>query len=182
MTIISAGKTKPFYTLIDDNDPILEEALPQFDFANPPIDPIELAHILADTMIKHRGMGLSANQIGLPHRAFVMQTNPVLVCFNPWIVDQGNETIAMDEGCLSYPGLFVKITRPRNIRVRYTLPNGQTETQKFQGLTARIFQHELDHMNGINFLDRAKPVAKDLALRKYKKLKKINNLRNKFRS
>lgn len=182
MTTISAGKTKPFYPLIDDQDPILKQPLGLFDFKNPPMDPVELAHILAETMIRNRGMGLSSNQIGFPHRAFVMQTNPVLVCFNPKIVDHGDETIAMDEGCLSYPGLIVKITRPRNIRVRYTLPNGETETQTFQGLTARIFQHELDHMDGINFLDRAKPVAKDLALRKYKKLKKLNILRNKFRS
>lgn len=170
------------YNLVDERDPFLSQPVAQFDFANPPIDPVELAEILAETMIKHRGLGLSANQIGLPYRAFAMQTNPVLVCFNPRIVDSGDETLSMDEGCLSYPGLVVKITRPKNIKVRFTLPNGQTETHTFSGLTARIFQHEFDHMEGINFLDRAKPVAKDLAMRKYKKMKKVNALRNKFRS
>jgi peptide deformylase len=109
-----------------------------------------------------------------------MGTNPIAVCFNPRIVDQGNEEIVLDEGCLSYPGLAVKVKRVKNIKVRYTLPTGETDTQKFTGMTARVFLHELDHMNGVNFINRAGPMAKSMALKKWTKLKRMRNLKKKL--
>jgi peptide deformylase len=166
--------------LVPENHPALSAQTELFDFANPPIDPVELAHILAQALIKHRGLGISANQLGLPYRAFAMATNPIQVCFNPRIVDAGNEVALLDEGCLSYPGIFVKIKRPKNIKVRYTQPNGETLTATFTGMTARIFQHELDHQDGKNFLDLAGPMAKKLALKRHEKQKKIQKLRKQF--
>ena len=169
-------------TLVDDNHPLLQQTLPKFDFANPPADPIEIAHALTREMIRHKGLGLSANQLGLPVRAFAMATNPVIVCFNPVLVDVSSEEILLDEGCLSYPNLFVKIPRPSFIKVRYTLPNGQTDTYKYTGMTARIWLHEFDHMEGIDFLTRAKPVAQKMARSKWKKNGKVWKQMQKMRA
>lgn len=141
--------------LVDQNNDILYQKTDKFDFTNPPIDPSELAHILAQTMIVNNGIGLAAPQVGLPYRAFVMMGQPILCCFNPIIVDTSSEQIYLEEGCLTFPGLIIKVKRPKMIRARYTEPNGQTKTNKFIGMTARIFQHELDHLNGILFTQRA---------------------------
>lgn len=141
--------------LVNNTDQILYTKTERFDFSNPPIDPSELAHILAQTMIANNGIGLAAPQIGLPYRAFVLTGKPIMCCFNPIIVDTSSEQIYLEEGCLSFPDLIVKIKRPKIIRARYTMPNGETITNKFIGMTARIFQHELDHLNGIVFTQRA---------------------------
>ncbi|AMQ65985.1 peptide deformylase [Stenotrophomonas phage vB_SmaS-DLP_6] len=172
--------TPPQLQLVADDHPLLSQKLEEFDFSNPPTDPIQLAQQLAELMVRSRGVGLSANQAGLPYRVFVLASNPITACFNPRIVDQGDELLQLDEGCLSYPGLAIKIKRPKNIKVRYTLPNGEVVTQKFSGITARIFQHELDHMNGENFINRAGPLAKQRAMEKWKKTKRLLNLKNKM--
>jgi peptide deformylase len=166
--------------LVNEDHPLLKTALEEFDFSNPPCDPVELAQALAELMIKSNGIGLSANQAGLPYRVFIMNTQPLTACFNPRIVDQGDEEILLDEGCLSYPGLGVKVKRPKNIKVRYTLPNGEVQTAKYTGITARVFLHELDHMNGLNFIDRAGPMAKQKAVQKWGKLRKLRNLKQKL--
>lgn len=156
--------------LVPSNDPILKEEMPRFNFNNPPMDPHELAHILAQTMIKNDGMGLAAPQIGLPYRVFVVIGNPIICCFNPKIVDVGEDEQLMEEGCLSYPDLFVKIKRPQVIRIRYTQPDGVTVTNQFQDLTARVMQHELDHLNGICHLSRANSFHLEQAKKKARKV------------
>lgn len=156
--------------LVPYTDKILHEKLEKFDFSNPPIDPSMLAHKLAQTMIINKGLGLSANQIGLPYRVFVITGNPITCCFNPRIVNASEETLTLEEGCLSYPELAVKVTRPRVIKVRYTQPDGKTVTRQFQDLTARVFQHELDHMDGITFLERCSFIEKERALKRLKKI------------
>ena len=120
-------------------------------------------------MLSHDGIGLAANQIGLPYRVFAIKANPVLVCFNPRIVDYSKETIVLEEGCLTFPGLYLKIKRPRDIKCRFTYPNGETITKTFTGATARIFQHELDHLNGILFTEKVGPTALALAKIRMKK-------------
>lgn len=155
------------YELVKSDHPALATKLEPFDFSNPPINPVELATQLTETMLKHNGIGLSANQCGLPYRVFVIASNPVIACFNPRIIDQSENTqIVMDEGCLSYPNLFLKVKRPRMIKVRYTLPNGETVTEKFDGMTARIFLHEMDHMDGTNFTTKVHRFHLDKALKK----------------
>ena len=154
--------------LIDQNHPILKEVMQDFNFAESPTDPIQLAKDLAETMISNKGIGLSANQVGLPYRVFVMTGNPIHACFNPRIVDMSSEMIIMEEGCLSYPGLIVKIKRPRMIRVRFTMPNGETKTEKFDGMTARVFQHELDHLNGEVHINRANLYHREKAYKNQK--------------
>lgn len=159
--------------LISNTEPLLHTKLEPFDFANPPVDPIELARTLAEEMIKENGIGLSANQIGLAHRVFVLTGNPITCCFNPIIVDSSSEEVYLEEGCLSYPDLWIKIKRPRTIKVRYTQPNGEVVTKKFDGITARAFQHEMDHLEGIDFRKRATRYHLELAQKKRKSWKKL---------
>ncbi len=167
------------YNLIEHDSAILEQELPLFDFENPPVDPEELARNLLDTMRHHKGIGLSANQVGLPYRVFVMEGEPAFACFNPKIVDVSTETVSLVEGCLSYPGVAVPVKRSAHIRVRFTAPNGNTMTRKFTGMTARIFLHEYDHLQGVNFLRKMHPLHKEKALRQLKKYTRY--LKNKQR-
>jgi len=165
------------YDLIDEYSEILGNKLEPFDFNNPPIDPRYLAVSLIETMAKNRGIGLAANQVGLPYRVFVMGAqNVAFACFNPEILNtKGEETVP--EGCLSFPGLYLKVKRPYMIDVRYTEMNGNVKEVTFEGLTARIFQHELDHLNGVRFTSLVGPVALDIAKQKVKKnLKKLGNI------
>ena len=76
------------YKLVSKNDAILKTKTERFDFTNPPEDPIKLAYLLSDVMIKEEGIGLAAPQIGLPYRVFVMGKSPIICCFNPFIVDK----------------------------------------------------------------------------------------------
>jgi len=163
--------------LVSPTEPILFDEMPKFDFENPPMDPVTIAKHLAETMILHGGLGLACNQIGLPYRACSIQSDPVIVMFNPHITAMSDDFTILDEGCLSFPNFIVKVKRPNWVRVRYTEPNGNVVTNKFHGMTSRAICHEIDHLNGIVFwqranrihLDRAKKNAK-LAARRQKSL------------
>ena len=159
--------------LVPNVDPILKIQLNKFDFENPQTDPIELAHTLAQAVIKYEGLGISANQLGLPYRAFAIKAEKIIVCFNPILVDTSADTVYLEESCLSFPNLYVKIKHPRTIKVRYTEPNGNVVTCKFDGMTARVFLHELDHLDGIFHLNRAHPVHLQQAKTRAKKISRI---------
>ncbi len=122
------------------------------------LDRHHLSRVLIDNMIHHNGIGISANQIGIWERAFAMvrdiENNEVMVCFNPRIVKSYSEEVEMEEGCLSYPELFLKIKRPDKIVVKYEDEDKKTHKLKLQGLASRVFQHEYDHMEGIDFTQR----------------------------
>lgn len=158
--------------LVDRLNPMLTQTMLPFSFQEPPTDPIQLAKDLAETMLSKNGIGLAANQVGLPYRVFVMKSNPIICCFNPRIVDVSEETIYLDEGCLTFPNYYVKVERPKRIRVRYTMPNGEVVTEIYDGITSRIFQHELDHLNGVLFTSRATLYHKEQAERRAKKAAK----------
>lgn len=158
-------------SLVPENDPILDEVMPEFDFSNPPVNPTFLASQLVETCIYHKGLGLSANQCGLRYRVFVMGAGDNYVAhFNPKIISSSRESVHMEEGCLSYPFLFMHITRPETIKVEYQDHEGNVKTATYSGITARCFQHELDHMCGIRYTARAKPLALKTAKRKKDKL------------
>ena len=122
------------------------------------LDRHHLSRVLIDNMIHHNGIGISANQIGIWERAFAMirdlENNEVMVCFNPRIVKSYAEEVEMEEGCLSYPELFLKIKRPDKIVVKYEDEDKKTHKMKLQGLASRVFEHEYDHMEGIDFTQR----------------------------
>jgi peptide deformylase len=159
--------------LVHHTDDILKNKTNTFDFVQPPTDPIQLAKDLYETMVYNKGIGLAAPQIGLPYRAFALFAVPGIVCFNPRIVDTSKETIVLEEGCLSYPNLFVKVKRPRRIKVRYQEPNGEPQTRVLDGMTARCFMHELDHLEGIVHVNRANKIHLDRAMRKKKSLDRM---------
>lgn len=152
--------------LLKGNDPLLKQPCPEFDFENgyvmedgTVLKAKELFELLRDKMIEHRGVGLSASQLGIMTRVFVIG-NPdipadIIGVFNPLITNYDEETVVYEEGCVSYPGLFVKIKRPRGIRVRYRGWDGEAGVTRYEGYTARVFQHEYDHLNGITFQTRA---------------------------
>lgn len=158
------------YELVPEDDPILRETLSDFNFLDPPVDPIELAHELAQHCMHYAGIGLASNQIGLPYRAFCILAQEIIVAYNPVIVDRSEtKQYEMEEACLSLPGIVAKVKRPESIKVRYTLPNSERITRIYTGMTARVMQHEIDHLNGILFIDHLSKLAYDMALKKAEK-------------
>ena len=149
----------PIFDLVAEDDPILREVMPEFNFDYPLVDPAEFASSLVETCKKNQGIGLSANQCGFRHRVFVMGAGDDYVAhFNPKLLSQSEEA-HMIEGCLSFPLLGLRITRPSVIEVEYEDFTGARRTAKYAGISARCFLHELDHMNGIVYTDRVKPLA-----------------------
>jgi len=156
--------------LVSHNDPILRQTTEKFDFSNPPFDPIEFAVDLTKFMYDNNALGVTANQIGVPYQVFSLRAYPQnFVVFNPRIIMPGHEHITLEETSLTYPGLIVKVKRPQHVRVRFNTPNGDTRTETFTGLSARIFQHAVDQLNGIVYYDKANLYHKEQALKKWKK-------------
>ena len=124
------------------------------------LDREELSQILKVNMDYYKGVGLSANQIGIKERAFIMirdmEYNETITCFNPKILKESKKRIVMEEGCLSYPDLFLDIERPESVVIKYEDEDKKIHKMKLDGLAARVFQHEYDHMEGIDFTQRTK--------------------------
>ncbi len=162
------------YGLVDEYSSILREKMVPFDFSSPPMDPQELSYSLIETMIQNRGIGLSSNQVGLSYRVFSMGHGELCYCcFNPEILEVEGLDAYM-EGCLSFPGLFLNINRPSIIKVRFTTMKGNVIEESFSGLTAKIFQHELDHLDGTVFTSKVSQVKLNMAKKKVKgNLKKL---------
>ena len=141
--------------LINNTDTLLSRRVNNCSYN---LDRSELAQTLVESMLHHRGVGLSANQIGISERAFAMvsdiETMQVIVVFNPKIIKEYNKKETMEEGCLSYPETFLQIERPYSIVVKFEDEEKTVHKVKMEGLMARIFQHEYDHMEGINFTQR----------------------------
>ena len=163
--------------IVPPSHPAFSKQIEQFEFDGS-TDPKELTDRMIDMMQKAGAAGLAANRLGLEHRVFVLNTKPdPIVCFNPRIVHYSEKFAVVEEGCLTFPGLFVKIRRPRWIRVRFQEVDGSMRTETLDGLAARVFQHELDHLDGVNYLSKAKKIHLDQARRKQKlidrKLKRL---------
>lgn len=167
------------YNLVDPNSPIMNNPVPKFDFSNPPVDPIELVQDMVAHMKHFNGIGLSANQLGLPYRCFVMVGEPIYAVFNPVVTGTNSEEVLMEEGCLSYPGLYLRIKRPTMIRVRFQDPNGDQVIKKFGGMTARVFLHEYEHMEGGRFHDHVSQFVLNRA--KDKQMKTLTKLRRQLK-
>ena len=133
----------------------------------------EMKDDLIETMEHYNGIGLSANQCGIMERVFVMYSDvkkkEIIACFNPKIVTESDEQIFMDEGCLTYPGLWLKVKRPDGIEVTYEDENGEKQERAMFGLECRVFQHEYDHMEGTNFTKKVSRLKLDMARKRQKK-------------
>lgn len=161
--------------LVDFYDPILRQ--PTAQWVHKDHSPKECEYItftLVETLKELGGVGLSANQIGLPHRVCAINMgSEIWTMFNPEIVDHGLTPSKYSEGCLSYPGLYLKVPRYDHIKVKFQAAYGQELEQEFDGLTAVCVQHEIDHLNGIVYTDLVSPIKLEQAKRKIKK-----NLKN----
>lgn len=141
-----------------------------------------LAELIADmfaTMAQAHGVGLAAPQIGKSLRLFVIDSAPMVndpdeknpryrqppvrrAFINPVMLEETGESWGFDEGCLSIPGIHEQVQRPERIRLRYEDENRQPQEEVFEGIAARIIQHEYDHLEGILFTDRLPPLKKRL--------------------
>jgi peptide deformylase len=142
--------------LILEGDPLLEKRAKSFDFDNPQEDPKKLKEELLDALVKYEGMGISACQIGVDLKVFVMRFNGnAIACFNPRITHSTEQTTYISEGCLSFPGLFFPVTRALGINCTFADFAGTVVTASFSEISAKAFQHEYDHMMGKLYLEYA---------------------------
>ena len=166
--------------LIPPSDPRVQTAIAPFDDAMLKDegfkDRKELSDKMFEAMKKYGGIGLSANQVGLPFNMFVMGDHPnlekgmKLTCFNPMIISKSEEEVVMEEGCLTFPFLFLKITRPRKVVVKYTDENNELKEGQLDGMMSRVWQHEYEHMLGRTFTEHASKLKLDRAYKKAEKL------------
>ena len=168
--------------LIPPTDPRVQSAIAPFN--NDMLkdegfkDRKELSEAMFDTMKKYGGIGLSANQVGLPFNMFVLGDHPEIekglkmTCFNPMIISSSVEEETMKEGCLTFPFVFLNITRPRKVVVKYEDENGDLKEGSLDGMISRVFQHEYDHMLGKTFVDGVSKMKLDMAYKKAEKMMK----------
>ena len=140
-------------------------------------DARELENNMIEFMLANKGIGLAANQIGIAKRVFVMGSNNIegfpipFAVFNPVIKEASLELVLDEEGCLSYPGLFLKLKRPSWIVAEYQDCEGNLKEIRADGYLAKCFQHEYDHLNGVCFVDRVSQMKLNLAMKKIRKNK-----------
>jgi len=136
----------------------------------------DLVSDMTDTLKEANGLGLAAVQIGVLLRIFVIDlaaidpTASLKVYINPEILNTSGDAVEMEEGCLSFPGIYQKIFRPERVRIRATGLDGKVFEELLDGLTARAVLHEYDHVEGKLFIDYLSPIARTLLSGKLKKL------------
>lgn len=144
----------------------------------------ELVADMFETMYFERGIGLAAVQIGVHKRVLVADVTwressngeavagEQHVMINPEIISNSGDEHVYKEGCLSFPEQFADVVRPSTVRVKYTTLDGTQKEEEFDGLLATCVQHEIDHLNGVTFVDHISNVKRDIINRKLTKLKK----------
>ena len=166
-----APENKP-YTVLHESYAGLRKTMPEFDVSTLPNTAMN--HVIVNmkmTMKLYGAIGIAANQVGVMERFFIIGTDQFqMVCFNPEVVGHAAELKKDKEVCLSHPGLAVTIERPSGIDVKFYNENGELQEVHLDGLTARCFLHELDHLNGIRMIDRVKPLALQMARKKQSKM------------
>lgn len=161
--------------LLKENDPQLLEISEDWNFRADG-DPSELIKSMAKVMFVQGGIGLAAPQVGVLKRIFIMG-NPeeLIACINPKIVSVSEDRETGQEGCLSFPNLWLNVKRPAKIKVSYQNVTGEEVEAELDGLHARVFLHEFDHLMGVTFDQRVSnlglQMAKERRKKKNKKLK-----------
>tara|TARA_B100000787_G_scaffold13939_1_gene10024 strand:- start:72 stop:590 length:519 start_codon:yes stop_codon:yes gene_type:complete len=142
----------------------------------------ELMDDMLDTMYDAPGIGLAAIQIGLPKRIIVMDISrdenkkEPMYFVNPVIKNKNEEKAKYEEGCLSVPDQFAEIERPNTCEVEYLDYNGEKKLLKAEGLLATCIQHEMDHLEGILFIDYLSKLKKSMIIKKLSKIKANRNI------
>jgi peptide deformylase len=149
-----------------------------FDFSHPVMDPVLMEKEMVELMITNRGIGLSANQVGIRARVITifpkdlsLEMGPFAM-FNPVLRAASNEQIESIEGCLSFPKILIPVKRPKTIMAEYLDNQGNSCVISLTDIDAKCFLHELDHLDGICFIDRVSKLKQDLTMRKFNKLRK----------
>jgi peptide deformylase len=155
-------------------DPILREK-------SLPVEMIDaevraFASDMLETMYAAPGIGLAAPQVGVLRRIIVVDTvrdeetpkSPIIL-INPEILSVGDELRLHEEGCLSIPEMYAEVERPALVRVRYVNIEGEQREEEFQDLLATVVQHEIDHLNGVLFIDHISRLKRDLLVKKFLK-------------
>ena len=161
--------------LVKSPDPWLQKVVKDFDFET--LDAKAISEEMIELMVQEGGIGLSANQVGLDARIFVMKPHLLedkspLVIINPHLASVTVNYENLPEGCLSHPDLFLSVKRPRGIIANYLDITGKECKIELYDIDARCFLHEYDHLQGIEFTDRVSRLKLDMAKKKQAKLKK----------
>ena len=156
--------------LVLDPDPILKQKAENWDFVNH-VNASVVEREMLETMNASNGIGLAGNQVGLLRRVFVMKLadGREIGCFNPWIMFGDNNKIDDNEGCLSFPNLWLKVQRHNKITASYLDNAGKPCIIELEGIDARCFQHELDHLDGVTFTEHVSNLKLQLARKKQRK-------------
>jgi len=151
---------------------MLSKTLDEVDIDNLDFDPKEIKSQMLDIMLSNMGIGLAANQVELEQRLFVMGNtrDDAVLCINPTVIQYTEETQLDAEGCLSFPGINILVQRPRDILVEYYNEDLEKVRTVASDYSARLYLHELDHLNGITFKDRVSKLKWNLAEKKARKL------------
>lgn|SRR3546814_405719 len=169
---------------------IIETPDPRLRTISTPVEAVddELRRLMDDmleTMYDAPGIGLAAIQVGVPKRVLVIdlqdedpetgerQRAPMFFV-NPEIVEESDEQSVYSEGCLSVPEMFADVERPAAIRARWLDYDGVAHDEQLDGLLATCLQHEMDHLNGVLFIDHLSKLKRDMLLKKLEKLRKAN--------
>lgn len=148
----------------------------RFNLVKPPMDVTDLIEELHQHIVQNYILSTNAYDIGHEYNVIAIVgdslDNP-LIFFNPRIIYYSEDVVLLEESFSNVPGLFVKIKRPRTIKIRATSSMNETETHTFSGITARLIQHEMDKLEDINPMQRANVFHKEQAFRQYKKRKRM---------
>lgn len=170
------------YDIIYVPDPVLKETAQPVETITPDVQ--SQMDKMLQTMYDAPGIGLAANQVGLLNRVIVMdianheageKPAPFLMA-NPEIIWESEEMSAMDEGCLSIPQQYGEVERPASVRVKYVDRDGKETEMEASGLLSHCVQHEIDHLNGVLFIDYLSSLKRNMIIKKVEKLKKQNLL------
>lgn len=170
------------YDIIKIPDPVLKQTAQAVDRVDDTVRS-QMDRMLA-TMYDAPGIGLAANQVNLLNRVLVMdisrredgeESNPVCMA-NPQIIWESGEMSAMEEGCLSIPQQYAEVERPAIVRVKYLDYDGKEAELEATGLLSHCVQHEIDHLNGVLFIDYLSSLKRNMIVRKVEKMKKQNLL------
>ncbi len=170
------------YDIIQVPDPVLKAEAQEIGDVTSDIQK-QMDRMLA-TMYDAPGIGLAANQVGLLNRVLVMDLaridegeTPAPICMaNPEIIHESEELSVMEEGCLSIPRQYAEIERPATVRVKYVDYDGKPAELEAEGLLSHCVQHEIDHLNGVLFIDYLSSLKRNMLLRKLDKMRKQNIL------
>lgn len=159
------------FSLLIDGDERLKQTASAWDFENPPAKSEDIEAELSRLMSEENGIGFAANQMGFLFRIFAMKIgSEIKFYYNPEVLERSDdEIVTIEEGCLSFPGLFFKVKRPARVTVRYQDRDGSFNEEELSDMSSRCFQHELDHLNGVCFTDRVSKLTLDMARKKLAK-------------